>query len=271
MLAIIDGDVLCYLACANRWEKTKSKVGAVHAIRLDNDGKRIPVEYTPEEDTRWLEMSMDKLRKLIQEVMDAVWATEALIAVKGPDNFRNEMYPNYKLNRHADPEKQNIFVPTLRKLLVHEELAIESNGREADDMLRIWAEQAVEAGDDYVICSIDKDLLCIPGKHYSIKKKEHIVMTPIAAMRHFYEQLLKGDQTDNIPGVPGIGPVKASKFLADLETEEEMQEVIVSQYIEAYGDDWRNYLLSNGKMLYLQKSPEDYFMISNWPIVKELS
>jgi hypothetical protein len=59
-------------------------------------------------------------------------------------------------------------------------------------------------------------------------------------------------------------------LLADLTTEEEFQEAVVAAYIAAYDDEWYEYLLSNGKMIYLQKDPSDYFKISDWPVVKSL-
>lgn len=271
MLALIDGDVLAYLACASRWAKTVEVRGDTGIIRLDENGKRMAVEYTKEEDQKFLEYSWDNFEKLLQELLDSVYCTEYLMAIKGPNNYRNIMYPEYKMNRHADPTKQNIFVPTLRKLAANLGIAIESDGREADDLLRIWAEQAIEAGDDYIVCSIDKDLDCIPGKHYNMKKKELFEVSPETALRFYYEQLLKGDATDNIPGVPGVGNVKATKLLAECTTEEEFQEVVVTQYFGAYGEqDWYQYLLSNGKMIHLQKTPNDYFKISHWPLVKEL-
>ena len=53
---------------------------------------------------------------------------------------------------------------------------------------------------------------CIPGKHWLMHKKEMIVVSEEDAMRHYYQQLLKGDPTDNIPGVPRVGEVKAAKI-----------------------------------------------------------
>lgn len=273
-LAIIDGDVLCYQACANRWEKTRRTEGTNQIIQLDSDGKRVPVEWTKEEDRAYLEASWNKLQKDLQKLLDEIYCKDFLMAVKGPNNYRNLMYPEYKLNRHADPTKQNVFVPVLRKLCVHEELAVESEGREADDLMRIWAEQAREAGDDYIICSIDKDLKCIPGKHYLMHhdKKHTINVSPEEALRHYYEQMLKGDSTDNIPGVPKVGDVKATKLLAPYSTEEEFQSQVIEQYLIAYGeDDWKDYLLSNAKMIHLQTKPNDYFSFDTWPLVRELT
>jgi 5'-3' exonuclease len=271
-IAIIDGDVLCYQACKSRWEKKARIEDGVSFVALDDDGKRVALEYTKEEDRHYLEECWENFKKELNTLLDTVYCDEYLMAVKGSDNFRNLLYPEYKLNRHADPTKQNVFVPVLRQLAVMEEYAIESTGREADDLLRIWAEEAARNGDDYVICSIDKDLKCIPGRHWLMHKKEFLEISEEEALRHYYQQLLKGDPTDNIPGVPRVGEVKAAKILAPFNTEAEFQEQVVEQYLIAYGEDkWKDYLLSNGKMIHLQKDKDDYFNFKSWPIITELA
>lgn len=269
-IAIIDGDVLCYQACKPRWEKKARVENGFSFVSLDDDGKRLPLEYTKEEDREYLEESWENLKKDLATLIETVYCDDYIMAVKGENNFRYLLYPEYKLNRHADPTKQNLFVPVLRKLAVAEDLAVEAVGCEADDLIRIWAEQARLYDQDYVICSIDKDLKCIPGKHWLMHKKTLIEVSEADAMRHYYEQLLKGDPTDNIPGVPRVGEVKASKILAPLSTEAEFQEAVVSEYIAAYGDDWKNFLLSNAKMIHLQRHPTDYFNFKEWPIIEEL-
>lgn len=269
-IAIIDGDVLCYQACKPRWEKKAKIQDGVSFIQLDDEGKRIPLEWTKEEDRKYLEECWENLKIDLQNLLNGLYCEHYLMAVKGSGNFRNKLYPEYKLNRHADPTKQNAFVPVLRRLAVAEDLAIEATNFEADDLIRMWAQQATEAGDEYIICSIDKDLKCIPGKHYLMHKKEIIIISKEQATRHYYEQLLKGDPTDHIPGVPRVGEVKAEKILKPYESEFEFQEQVVDQYIQAYGDQWYDYLMSNGKMIYLSTTETDYFTCRNWPIVQEL-
>lgn len=271
-LAIIDGDVLAYQACRSRWEKKAIIEGGTTTFFLDETGKKKPLEFTKEEDRRYLEESWGHFQKDLKLLVDGLFCEHYLMAVKGENNFRNLMYPEYKMNRHADPNKQNAFVPVLRKLAVAEDLAIEATNCEADDLIRIWAEEARASGDDFIICSIDKDLRCIPGMHYFMHKgKERLVeVTEEEARMNYYIQLLRGDPTDNIPGVPGIGEVKAAKALAGCVSEEDFQEVVVSHYIAAYQELWKEYLISNGKMIHIMKSPVDWFSLESWKIVKEL-
>jgi 5'-3' exonuclease len=269
-IAIIDGDVLCYLACKERWKEKAKIENGISYISLDDSGKRKPLEWTKEEDQKFLQKTWIILQKDLKTLLEEVYCNDYIMAVKGDNNYRNMMYPDYKINRHKDPNKQNIFVPVLRKLLVMEDYAVQADGFEADDLIRIWAEQCRLHGIDYIICSIDKDLRCIPGKHWGMKKKELVVVSEEEAMRHYYYQLLKGDSTDNIPGVPGIGEKTANRLLALLSTEEEYQECVVEQYMLAYGDNWEDWLLFNGKMIHLMKDPNDYFTLKDWPVARAL-
>jgi hypothetical protein len=189
------------------------------------------------------------------------------MAVKSSLNYRDIIYPDYKANRRNKPDTNyNYFVPIIRQMAIDEGLAIEAVGREADDMLRIWAVEAQKEGDEHIICSIDKDLKCIPGKYFNVKSNELQVIEPLEATRFYYEQLLKGDSTDNIPGIPKVGEVKAKKMLSSGCTEEDFRRLVAAAYYDYYDDAWKDYLLANGKMIYLQGHEDDYFEISSWGI-----
>jgi len=267
MIALIDGDVLAYGACKARWQD-KAENGMV-LRELEEDGSVKPLEFTTEEDRKYLEECWANLQKNLESMLETIFCEQYLMAVKGKGNFRDDLYEDYKANRKKRPSP-NIFVPAMRELMIMEELAIASDGREADDMLRIWAEQCRMHDIDYIVCSIDKDLKCIPGKHYIMHKDLVIDIAEEEAMRHYYEQLLKGDPTDNIPGVPRVGEVKAAKVLKPYSKEEDFQEKVISEYIAVYGDEWREYLLINGKLIHLQKDINDYFNLSEWPLAVEL-
>ena len=118
--------------------------------------------------------------------------------------------------------------------------AILCEGYEADDALGIEATKDKNT----VICSLDKDLLQIPGKHYNWVKKEFKTITPDNGLLAFYTQTLVGDTSDNITGVVGIGPVKAGKALNGLLPEEYYQTCR-----EMYNDDERYY--NNCRLLWI--------------------
>jgi hypothetical protein len=100
--------------------------------------------------------------------------------------------------------------------------------QEADDAIGIRAYSLGE--EDYVICSIDKDLDNIRGKHYNFVKNEHYTITEEVAIKNFYRQVLTGDRVDNVPGLVGIGPKKADKILKDCVTEAELFNAVLAAY-----------------------------------------
>jgi 5'-3' exonuclease len=281
-LAIIDGDVLCYRACKTRWQSKARIENDTAFVSLDDEGRREQPAFTKEEDRRYLEASWENFQRELQELLETTFCTDYVMAVKSGDSFRDRMYPiqlnegqtkaiwGYKANRWKPEGARNKFVTSLRELAVMSDMATPAVNREADDLIRIWANEARAAGQPYVVCSIDKDLMCIPGMHYLMHHEKLVEVSAEAALRHYYEQLLKGDATDNIPGVPGVGAVKAAKILAPFNTEAEYQYAVVNAYMTAYGDDWEHLLLSNGKMVHLQQNAKDYFSLSQWDIVKEL-
>ena len=100
---------------------------------------------------------------------------------------------------------------------------------EADDLV------AVYANEDTMICSPDKDVLYqVEGEHYNYRTADFVKTTPEEAKLFLWKQMLMGDPTDGIPGIPKLGPKTADKLLAitDLNT---MPEFVLKKYIEKFG------------------------------------
>lgn len=267
-IIIVDGDILAFQACPSKSHYSDDKT-----VRLDENGNRKPVELTRQQELKWLNDSWNNFYKEVTQIGEKLFCETTLIAIGGVRNFREDLFYDYKDNRNRRPEHRNMAVPLIRAKAIEEGLVVNAEGYEADDLIRIWAEQARSAGCEFTICSIDKDLLCIPGRHFLMHKdKEQIIeMDELEAARCYYEQILSGDDTDNIPGVPGIGPVKAKKLLSSCVSEEEMQEVVVETYFAFFGkDDWYMNLLINGKLIHILRHPDDYFDGSDWKIIQEL-
>ena len=107
---------------------------------------------------------------------------------------------------------------------------------EADDAVSIVAHACRKANEDYVIIGNDKDLHQVPGKHYNFKtgKKEDIDEDRAAFLK--YKQVLMGDTTDNIEGIPGIGPKKAEKILEGAKNRASYKYMAMSAYIDKFGE-----------------------------------
>lgn len=170
----------------------------------------------------------------ISKLLDNTRCSEYVLFVSGGDNFRKEIDPSYKGNRtQPDP----IHREALRQHLITQWGAVECDGYEADDACGIYQKPNGET----VIVAIDKDLLQVPGIHYSwpiIKKgvvvRDHrwLEISEEEGMRRFFTQMLTGDVSDNIVGVEGIGKVRSEKVLAPCHTEEAMYETVLNLYGE---------------------------------------
>lgn len=148
---------------------------------------------------------------------------------KGKPRVRMEMLPQYKAQRPpVDPDLHAQF-PMIKELLTALNVPIlQSEGWEGDDILGTMARLGEEAGCDMLLVTGDRDMYQLVTEHVNVVStrkglSDVAIMTPEsvddlyhgitpALVPDFYG--LKGDTSDNIPGVPGIGPKKASALIA---------------------------------------------------------
>jgi len=220
MLALIDHDLLCYRCAASAENET-------------------------------VEIAINRMNELLDQILEKTQATEYRAFLSSKSNFRKTIYPEYKMNR-SQPKPQ--WLEALRHYSLKELGAEEApEGLEADDVLGIYQT------DSTVICTLDKDLLQIPGKHFQWaisgpnweKPDTFYEVDEYSGWKQFYKQCLKGDTSDNIKGVPNIGEKKAEKLLADCKTEQEMFDVVREQY----GND--DEFLMNARCLYILREFDD--------------
>ena len=158
-----------------------------------------------------------EIRKNIKHSLDEIHSNNLMgrmkIAVKGFNNWRKDFYPDYKSNRPELQPEMKKALTYAHQFMVQDLGAHQADGMEADDLVSIWSYEAREMKLPYVVAGIDKDLLQIPGNHYNFIKKEHKFVDDDEANYNLMIQCLTGDSSDNIPGIKGIGPVKAKKLL----------------------------------------------------------
>ncbi|MCG6858237.1 MAG: DNA polymerase I [Salaquimonas sp.] len=167
------------------------------------------------------------LWKLLQEARDTevgvVPTHFAVIFDHSAKTFRKELYPEYKANREEPPEDLRPQFGLIRQATRAFGLpCIETEGYEADDIIATYARKAREVGGDVTIISSDKDLMQLVGdkvilydqmKDRRIGIPEVIEKWGVPPEQMIALQTLTGDSTDNIPGVPGIGPKTAAQLL----------------------------------------------------------
>jgi DNA polymerase I len=149
----------------------------------------------------------------------------AVILDKAGTSFRNEIYDQYKANRPPAPEDLRPQFPIIRDATLAFSLPmVEEENVEADDMIASYTKAAVAAGWKVTIISSDKDLMQLiePGVDmFDTMKDKRIGPEEVAEKFGVGPELvgdmlsLMGDSSDNIPGVPGIGPKTATKLLLE--------------------------------------------------------
>ena len=148
---------------------------------------------------------------------------------KGKPRVRMEMLPQYKAQRPPMDSDLHAQFPMIKELLAALNVPIlQSEGWEGDDILGTMARLGEEAGCDMLLVTGDRDMYQLVTEHVNVVStrkglSDVAIMTPEsvddlyhgitpALVPDFYG--LKGDTSDNIPGVPGIGPKKASALIA---------------------------------------------------------
>ena len=142
--------------------------------------------------------------------------------MRGPV-FRHEMYADYKANRPPMPDDLAVQIPYIKELVQAMNIpCFEKQGIEADDIIASSAKILEEQGYTVVVVSGDKDLLQLVNENTVMWDPMKDKIMDIAAVEEKYnvkpQQLLDcyalmGDSSDNVPGVPGIGPKTAEKLI----------------------------------------------------------
>ena len=150
---------------------------------------------------------IDSIETLIQQALKDTQCDEVYVALSGQDNFRLDVYPDYKANRVG--KRKPLGLQFCRSYLADEYEAEVEHGLEADDLLAITA----VADPDTVIWSVDKDFLTVPCNLFRDGSVQ--VITEEDADYWLKYQTMVGDVADNFKGAVGFGPKKTAKWLHD--------------------------------------------------------
>ena len=194
MIALIDGDILCY------------RIGFATQEESEDVAIRTMARFLED--------------MLMFDIDCSTWRTY----LTGSSNYRHDyaITAPYKGNRKGE---KPVHHGLLREYLQYSWNGDVYEGIEADDAIAI---EATKFGDDSTIVSLDKDFDQVQGWHYNFVKREKYYITAEQGLLNFYMQFLVGDRIDNIIGVKGIGPKKAHKLLNGL-SEREMFDVCVEE------------------------------------------
>ena len=142
-------------------------------------------------------------------------------------SFRTARFPDYKATRGETPEAFKGQVPLIKEVLAALRINVfELDNFEADDLIATLATSGADAGMEVLICSGDRDTIQLVNEHvtllYPIKGVSEMARYTPAEVEAKYSlspvmysdmAALVGETSDNLPGVPGVGPKTAVKWL----------------------------------------------------------
>lgn len=264
---LIDLDLICYRA-AFACEKTKYLVlGSGPEFQLGgmgfDDAKAAKESAFSNDTVVWSrkEVQPEDTAVMIAQVMvkdiKDHYASENPTCIgylSGVGNYRHGIATraNYKSGRAAAP----VHLKAIRTSFLSNGVTVLSVGEEADDLIGIAATQLQGS---CVVCSLDKDLKQLPGRHYDFVKKEEVTISPKEAWLNFYSQVISGDSTDNVPGLTGYGPVKARKALEGCKNNRACWLKVIELYKHEFGPLAEAYALECAQLVYVRRSVGDMF------------
>jgi DNA polymerase-1 len=163
---------------------------------------------------------LNMLRKLIRDEQPDKVAV--VFDAKGK-TFRNDIYPEYKANRPPMPDELGVQIEPLHEIIRAQGLPLICiEGVEADDVIGTMSREATEQGYEVLISTGDKDMAQLVNANVRlINTMNNHFMDEAAVVEKFQvraDQIidylaLMGDSSDNIPGVPKVGPKTAAKWI----------------------------------------------------------
>ena len=200
-----------------------------------------------------LEEALESLDARLEQMFEQVEATEYAGFLTSGRCFRYAAAKTkpYKGNRKYG-EKPYIF-PAIKEYLRQHWGFTSVPELEADDLVSIYHDPLKT-----VICSPDKDVLYQNrGIHYNYGKAEIVTVDDIESIRFLWKQMLMGDSTDGIQGIPKVGPKTADAWLKDINSDD-MPAFVLQKYIEKFGyAAGISKFAETFKLIYILKSKED--------------
>lgn len=198
-----------------------------------------------------LENALHNSKSIVERCQESLEASpfDVRLCFSGGRTFRHRIAKTRPYKGNRDLSHRPTHEEAIREYLASKWDSVVAEDEEADDLLGIAQNNA---RDDTVICTVDKDLNMIPGWKYDFVKDEKFYIEEDEAMHNFYRQLIVGDSTDNIVGIPRAGVARANKLLSDKSLEEQW-EAIVAEYMSKGGENWEEYLTEQGQLLWIRR------------------
>ena len=261
---LIDGDIIVYLAgfacqktiwthkSTGEWFEGKKAANEWWAAqspdKMDLEEWESEIKVEPWSNCQFI------IDGKIGECKNMTKSDNVMVFLTPSRTFRHDIAftRGYKANRKDAPKP--VYHAKILEYLRDEYSAITGGDVEADDLM------GMAQTPHTCIASTDKDLMQIPGRHYNFTKDKaeaFVTVTPEEGDMWFFEQLLSGDTTDNIPGVPKIGAKKAADIVESYRDDiPELLAVIEDLYQVGYGVAGLDVMEEQAALLWILRSGE---------------
>lgn len=265
-VALIDADSLYYILGWNMRERLTTEGG--QDITEDVVNGRIAIDFDS-----GLAMEMyGAVDQAIIGILQATGANNYLGAIGDKEKcFRYNVakFKPYKAKRGEPMPWLKLWKPVIEHRFREEWGFISVPGLEADDIISLAHERYIKAistvnADDntnpypaveqfeVIVCSPDKDMRQLPGTHFDYKKLDFADVSHDQAAYNLAYQMIAGDTSDGVAGIPGAGEKKAKEKLAEgIKAGLFPDQVVRSMYYKHFGDYYGN-IIYNENMMVLQ-------------------
>ena len=214
-------------------------------------------------DLQPLSHALQNVKTLVARCLEATkcndFDVEFYFSPDSGGTFRHRIATTREYKGNRKETRRPTYEKEIREFIQSQWSSVVAEDEEADDLLGIA--QTKYGPHDSVIISLDKDLDQIPGLKYNYLHDVGYDISEKAAYTNFHIQLMTGDSTDNIPGLPGIGPAKATKALHGIEDEAEQLEEVARMYqIHSGKEDWVEYMNEQGALVYIRRKPDEMWV-----------
>ena len=233
MIALIDADIILYRVAWAKKDETEEEV---------------------------VENYLDEYFTTLQS---STGCSQYIGYLTGRNNFRYELAVSLPYKGNRVKKEKPVWKDFLRNVLINKYHCIVVDGMEADDALSITQRVFMKDNIPCFIASTDKDLLQIQGEHFNFVKQLWTSVSDLDAAKNLWTQVLTGDLgTDNIPGLPGIGTVKAGKIIESVKyPHEEYRTAVLNEYVRCYGEyDGIQKFTENFMLIKLLETKEDFLI-----------
>ena len=271
MKALIDGDVVLYgcgFAAQSKTYIVTEPMGKQTDFQYKKDalvymgkkkvtdlgeGEAMDGALTDRIDAEPLANAIHNLNTKVESILEATRANTFVLYLTGPGNFRDSLVSDYKANR--DPNHKPVHYKAMKGYMVEKMGAVVVEGQEADDAMSI---EQVNSFEDTIICTIDKDLMMVPGNHYNFGKKKLFTVSEREGEVFFYKQIITGDKaTDNIAGLFHLTGRRATKKLLtpldDIRDEKAMWEYVKGLFTDVPEET----IITNARLLWMRRQENE--------------